>query len=248
MRRLMVLIAVGTLVYGLMESVATAQSCRPSCRSGYTCLDGACVTACNPPCANHERCTGRRECIVDHANTTVAKAPNTWFAHVGIGYGMVGIYTDRPSRVASRDPGESPYRLLDARAPVLGLGFAFQQQINRVLGLRTQLTLIGGSNFGDQRMVAAFLDWTLRIGLVSPRFPWLIGFGPILGAAAMRGVYTNERGVPAGSATHAFAGGKVETGFAFGGIETVAEFLLGLWPGETLSGFLTVGLRLSVAL
>ncbi|MFW5924994.1 MAG: hypothetical protein ACOC9O_02365 [Myxococcota bacterium] len=37
-------------------------SCVPACRSGYVCRQGECVSACNPPCADGERCTGWAEC------------------------------------------------------------------------------------------------------------------------------------------------------------------------------------------
>jgi hypothetical protein len=34
----------------------------PACRTGYTCIAGACVSACNPPCAGNETCGGNGEC------------------------------------------------------------------------------------------------------------------------------------------------------------------------------------------
>lgn len=37
-------------------------ACRPACRSGFTCVDGVCLSACNPPCATDEICTPRGEC------------------------------------------------------------------------------------------------------------------------------------------------------------------------------------------
>ena len=40
-----------------------AAACVPKCRSGYTCVKGACVPACNPPCAAGETCTGQGECV-----------------------------------------------------------------------------------------------------------------------------------------------------------------------------------------
>jgi hypothetical protein len=36
--------------------------CEPECSPGYTCLRGTCVSACNPPCANGERCGADRTC------------------------------------------------------------------------------------------------------------------------------------------------------------------------------------------
>ena len=36
--------------------------CEPDCSPGFTCLHGACVTACNPGCASGEQCGGDRTC------------------------------------------------------------------------------------------------------------------------------------------------------------------------------------------
>lgn len=38
-------------------------ACLPSCRSGFTCVGGQCVSACNPLCTAGERCTSEGECI-----------------------------------------------------------------------------------------------------------------------------------------------------------------------------------------
>jgi len=37
--------------------------CAPACRSGYVCLEGTCVSACNPPCGAGETCTDAGECV-----------------------------------------------------------------------------------------------------------------------------------------------------------------------------------------
>ncbi|HXK18678.1 MAG TPA: hypothetical protein VNG33_12795, partial [Polyangiaceae bacterium] len=39
-----------------------AAACFPACRSAYVCLEGRCVSACNPPCAANERCTAAATC------------------------------------------------------------------------------------------------------------------------------------------------------------------------------------------
>lgn len=36
--------------------------CEPDCSPGYACVRGACVSACNPPCATSEQCTADRIC------------------------------------------------------------------------------------------------------------------------------------------------------------------------------------------
>lgn len=43
-----------------------AVSCAPTCRSGYTCVAGACVSSCNPQCAESESCvvqSGSATCV-----------------------------------------------------------------------------------------------------------------------------------------------------------------------------------------
>jgi hypothetical protein len=39
-----------------------AAICEPDCSPGYTCLRGACVSACNPLCGSAERCGADRIC------------------------------------------------------------------------------------------------------------------------------------------------------------------------------------------
>ncbi len=41
---------------------ASSAECRPACRQGFTCIDGACVSACNPPCGPGQLCLDSGEC------------------------------------------------------------------------------------------------------------------------------------------------------------------------------------------
>jgi hypothetical protein len=58
-------------------------TCTPSCRSGFTCKAGQCISACNPPCASGERCMASGECSawssMFHASPTMMPR---FFAHV----------------------------------------------------------------------------------------------------------------------------------------------------------------------
>lgn len=38
--------------------------CVPACRAGFTCHQGRCISACNPPCQGAEVCTVERQCVL----------------------------------------------------------------------------------------------------------------------------------------------------------------------------------------
>jgi hypothetical protein len=42
-----------------------SQDCTPACRPGYACVQGECVSACNPPCGAGEVCTASLQCVPD---------------------------------------------------------------------------------------------------------------------------------------------------------------------------------------
>jgi hypothetical protein len=44
-------------------SANTARTCAPECRSGFTCVAGACVSACNPPCPANQQCVENGRCV-----------------------------------------------------------------------------------------------------------------------------------------------------------------------------------------
>jgi hypothetical protein len=54
-----------------------AQECAPACRTGYLCMEGQCVSACNPPCAAWELCTANGECIARAPVFPEGQAPTT---------------------------------------------------------------------------------------------------------------------------------------------------------------------------
>lgn len=41
----------------------STKACVPTCRAGFLCLQGQCVSACNPPCAANETCTPNGQCV-----------------------------------------------------------------------------------------------------------------------------------------------------------------------------------------
>lgn len=65
------------LAVAFAAGAAAAQDggCFPKCRSGYVCHEGACVSLCNPPCPEDERCTPEGECAPKQAAPVPAPAP-----------------------------------------------------------------------------------------------------------------------------------------------------------------------------
>ena len=54
-------------------SAPIAAECVPSCRAGYFCHEGQCLSLCNPPCGAGERCSQNGEC--ESATPPPAPAP-----------------------------------------------------------------------------------------------------------------------------------------------------------------------------
>ena len=52
-----------------------ASECYPTCRAGYVCNAGQCISVCNPPCAAGETCTAAGQCIGGGAPTVVPIEP-----------------------------------------------------------------------------------------------------------------------------------------------------------------------------
>ncbi len=61
-----------TLLAGASAARAQTADCFPSCRTGYLCHEGQCVSACNPACGANETCTAAGEC---RSPVFVAPAP-----------------------------------------------------------------------------------------------------------------------------------------------------------------------------
>jgi len=47
----------------LAQDAQAGDGCFPKCRSGYLCHEGVCITSCNPPCPDDEKCTPEGECV-----------------------------------------------------------------------------------------------------------------------------------------------------------------------------------------
>jgi hypothetical protein len=71
-------LAIAVIIVGsLMTTTARAAECVPSCRDGYICHQGQCIAACNPPCAEGEKCVGEGQCVVPSSSAGAPAATYT---------------------------------------------------------------------------------------------------------------------------------------------------------------------------
>jgi len=90
---------------------ANSEECVPTCRSGYLCSNGACISRCNPPCEPGLTCTPEGECRgkeakkADEGSTPAGTKPGL---RVGVMAGLVlagEIYADPPDRTLDTTTG-----------------------------------------------------------------------------------------------------------------------------------------------
>jgi hypothetical protein len=87
-----------------LDAPPPTAACVPECRAGFTCVSGACVSACNPPCSSGDVCTAVGECVSPSAESerptdTIDGPVNGVHRHdgfflrltLGIGAGVVGL-------------------------------------------------------------------------------------------------------------------------------------------------------------
>jgi hypothetical protein len=66
---------VALVALAAVDARAQSRACFPSCRAGYVCSDGACVSLCNPPCGAGEQCGSTGECLRPTTPAAVTPAP-----------------------------------------------------------------------------------------------------------------------------------------------------------------------------
>ena len=143
-----------------VSTTAQAQSCVPECRDGFACIDGECVSACNPPCNEGERCSGDGFCVADTSPAAAAAASSDGNQdlrdanrlHVIFRIGAGGV-VERFNGVGQTD---------DALATV-GLTLRFEAPVHKVLttGFAWSLYTFGGAN-SDSRSLGMDLSPFLK--------------------------------------------------------------------------------------
>jgi hypothetical protein len=111
-----------------IPSEVPASVCTPSCRRGFTCIEGRCVSSCNPPCGIGELCSEQGECLIRAQEPLgpvyLLPDPGThrhdgFFLRLTLGLGGGAVVLDAPDTaeetysgagwVTSVDVGGSPF-------------------------------------------------------------------------------------------------------------------------------------------
>lgn len=213
-----------------------ANECFPSCRSGYVCHRGECVSACNPPCPSGKTCTDAGRCVSER-DSSAAPAPEK---QEEVEQARPRERQDEPDATSSPEPEsdaqdqEAGVEATDTEvetAPDSTTTFNFNS-----LGV-LQLGLDPGVEFGRQTTVRVF-GRAMNTGALSyviigsPSGDDIFGFGAGLGVTVRQ--YFDKSGPQRGF----FAGGGLE--YAYTQVEdsvddeaiwndhvVVPEFMLG---------------------
>ena len=76
------LLSMTSLVAVTARAQTSEATCVPACRSGFVCVEGRCVSACNPPCLSTETCTSSGACTASPPAISYATASTSTAAPV----------------------------------------------------------------------------------------------------------------------------------------------------------------------
>jgi hypothetical protein len=202
----------------LAESLAAAQSpdtCMPSCRRGYICIEGTCVSPCNPPCDAGDICTAEGECLSPASVTPVV--PPAASPSVAPTYATPTSFAPSPRE----RPPAPPWDPSSVARTRLELGFR--------LAAAGKLKVREG-RFGDELSLDPTIGATARLLLPLSEY---LSLGPAVAFGAWRpsseGGFEFEREFyfdlggsvrggypfPLGTAGHGSAYGALSTGYSF---------------------------------
>lgn len=186
-------------------AAATTRPCVPQCRSGFLCLQGICVSACNPPCAEGFQCTAAAHCVPPPSVATVpAPIPNVTDKNAE-------LKKRRQEKLALRQQYRSIPRISFSTDGALGtlkdgnvleasfhIGLGFRKNIMKQFGVIAGANLIVGI-WNDERIPTIELDYDAQtstnvIGFDVELLPY---FGPFtrfyVGPAVnLRGMYPHK--------------------------------------------------------
>jgi hypothetical protein len=64
------------LVLQTMTFAENPVECYPACRAGFVCHNGKCISKCNPPCPEGQKCTDTGDCAPMSQSESIAIQPN----------------------------------------------------------------------------------------------------------------------------------------------------------------------------
>jgi len=121
----------GLLALGMGAATATpagAQSaipaCVPECRAGFTCVNGMCVSQCNPPCLSGEACTEQRECVLrsELDDPSTVRRHDGFYLSFGLGVGYLSGDITEYKTEGQLHPGDSQVKTEGSVAGIAQLG------------------------------------------------------------------------------------------------------------------------------
>ncbi len=217
---------------------AAADACVPSCRSGYVCLRGACVSACNPVCGANEQCTATGECIPTAPTSVQVQPvynvrpppdPQAAFERDVLRERRhrlrLGIFVDLGAAFFEA-PGGS-FGSLDTVGPLGEFGFELRKNFAYRVGVRfrTGVAVSGGQDESEDTglwLLRIFASPSFRIGPFAQGFPFYIDLGAhigvrMVGSSAAEDGPVGEGGGSSSSVDAQFsAGPETGLGFVFG--------------------------------
>jgi hypothetical protein len=88
------------------------KACLPKCRTGYVCQNGACISACNPPCKPDQFCSAEGVCVDAYPRTYAIEEEDYalqgkpidphhtgLYVHFGFGLGYTSLFRNKSDKV-----------------------------------------------------------------------------------------------------------------------------------------------------
>ncbi|MDH5675046.1 MAG: porin family protein [Myxococcales bacterium] len=185
------------------EAPPPALACVPDCRAGYSCIEGRCVSACNPPCGPGSVCTAAGSCEAATPSPPVSDIPSLdelrpRHAHDGFLLRVVvgpGVSWAR-ERLAGAGAGEDVGRSGLSSSFMLDVGYAIVENFNLRLRIGGQVipspTVVVG---GEERDVGGSADvgsGLLGLGVDYYFMPLNLRVGATIGPSGIS--YTDDAG------------------------------------------------------
>lgn len=87
------------------------RDCFPACRSGFLCHEGRCLSACNPPCGDREKCAAGGECVPGPFAEYAGRNPSAYrhdgfFLRISFGPGFLLDWFEDEDESGNRVDGE----------------------------------------------------------------------------------------------------------------------------------------------